>query len=505
MPHPADDIVAALYAPSKADGDEIRRAYDFSEKAHGEEKRKSGEPYIVHPHAIAVTLAKLGMDRETVIAGILHDTIEDTTVTADEIEKEFGKTVRFLVEGVTKTSKLKYRGLERHVESLRRLLVATASDIRVIIIKLADRLHNMHTIEHVEPAEKRERIARETLEVHVPIAERLGMGTLKSELEDLSFAVLDPKGYEGAMKTITEETANKLGKLDDAVNDLRRNIAEAGLRAFRTETRVKSAYSFARKLEEKDGNIDRIYDLLALRIIVPSIEDCYRTMGIVHKLWRPIPGRVKDYIAFPKPNGYRSLHTSVITGNGVTVEVQIRTEEMHRDSQLGVASHFNYKLQAQPQVPRTSIDWLRSLLPRGIRQPAHKGTDVAPTPRWLKDLTEIQAEIPEHEAFRETLARDFFAERMFIFTPKGDVIDLPIGATAVDFAYAVHSDLGDRMTGAKANGKIIALDAPLHNGMIVEVLTKKSGTPNKKWLDFAKTSGARKHIRAALQNKQHTP
>ncbi len=486
-----------MYSPSKADGEQIRAAYDFSSTAHGTEMRKSGEPYIVHPHAIAVTLAKLGMDRDTVIAGILHDTIEDTPVTAEEIEKHFGSTVRFLVEGVTKLSKLKYRGLERHVESLRRLLVATASDIRVIIIKLADRLHNMHTIQFVEPVEKRERIARETMEVHVPIAERLGMGAMKSELEDLAFSVLDAPGYTAATETIKEQTADKLGDLSESIKDLKRTLAESGVRTFRTETRVKSAYSFAKKLTEKDGNVDRIYDLLALRIIVPNIEDCYRTLGSVHKLWRPIPGRVKDYIAFPKPNGYRSLHTSVITGTGIAIEVQIRTEEMHRESQFGVASHFNYHYKTD-QKPRTTIDWLRSLMPKGrtMQQPP---PDAAPTPRWLKDLTEIQADLPEHEAFRETLERDFFAERMFIFTPKGDVIDLPMEATAVDFAYAVHSDLGDTMVGAKANGKITPLDAPLHNGMIVEVLTKKNGKPNKKWLDFAKTSGAKKHIRSALE------
>lgn len=487
-----------MYSPSAEDGKQIRAAYDFSEHAHGTEQRKSGEPYIVHPHAIAVTLAKLGMDRDTVIAGILHDTLEDTPTTGDAIEKHFGSTVRFLVESVTKLSKLKYRGLERHVESLRRLLVATASDIRVIIIKLADRLHNMQTIEHVTPAEKRERIARETLEVHVPIAERLGMGSVKADLEDLAFAVLDTAGYDVAVRTIHEQTADKLKGLQDAVKDLKRTLAESGVRGFRTETRVKSAYSFAKKLKEKDNNIDRVYDLLALRVVVPTIEDCYRTMGVVHKLWRPIPGRVKDYIAFPKPNGYRSLHTSVITGNGITVEVQIRTEEMHRESQFGVASHFNYRFKATDLKPRTTIDWLRSLLPRGRAAPTPPA-DAAPTPRWLKDLTEIQADLPEHEAFRETLERDFFAERMFIFTPKGDVIDLPMGATAVDFAYAVHSDLGDSTVGAKANGKIIPLDAPLHNGMIVEVLTKKNGKPNKKWLDFAKTSGAKKHIRSALE------
>lgn len=501
MPHPADDIVAAMYSPTSEDGEKIRAAYDFSEKAHGEEKRKSGEPYIVHPHAIALTLATLGMDRETIIAGILHDTIEDTSCTGDDIEEKFGTTVRFLVEGLTKISKLKYRGLERHVESLRRLLVATASDIRVIIIKLTDRLHNMETIQYIPQPEKRERIARETLEIHVPIAERLGMGSIKSELEDLAFSVLDPKGFKTAQKTIAEETAHKVERLDDSIKDLKRALAESGFRSFRTETRIKSAFSFHKKLIEKDQNIDRIYDLLALRIIVPSIEDCYRTLGIVHKLWRPVIGRVKDYIANHKPNGYRSLHTTVITDNGVTVEIQIRTEEMHHESQYGVASHLNYKGPIAEKKPRSSIDWLRSLLPMGLRQPAHKNEEVA-VPRWIKDITEIQADHPEHESFRETLTHDFFAERMFIFTPRGDVIDLPVGATAVDFAYAVHSDLGDTMNGAKANGKIIPLDAPLHNGMIVEVLTKKNGKPNKKWLAFTKTSSAKKHIRASMQTKR---
>lgn len=488
MSHPTDAVLDAMRSPTKEDREVIRHAYDVAERVHGAETRKSGEPYIVHPRAIAITLAELGMDRDTIVAGILHDTIEDTPYTAEELEKDFGPTVRFLVESVTKLSKLKYQGLTRHVESLRRLLVATAADVRVIIIKLADRLHNMETLQYVEER-KQKRIAEETLEIYVPIAERLGMGVFKSQLQDLAFKVTDPEGYKNAEHFMEAQREEMETSLSEAIKDIKRELAAAGLRTFTTETRVKSLASFAQKLEKKHGKVEKIYDIFALRIIVPTVEDCYRVMGIVHNTWRPVPGRVKDYIAYPKPNGYRSIHTAVTTPRGLVIEVQIRTDEMHRESQFGIMSHYSYK----HNKPETGyLKWIRRTVP-SLTKPQPIGA-----PKWLRDLTEALAET-EAEHFKEALRQDFFAERIFTFTPKNDAVDLPLGATPVDFAYAIHSDLGDRATGALVNGKLVHLDTPLANGDHVEIKTRKAGVPNRKWLDFVKTANARKHIRSALQ------
>jgi len=498
MAHPTDDIVSAMQSPSAEDREVIRRAYDFAEVAHGSELRKSGEPYIVHPHAIALYLAEIGMDQDTIVAGILHDTTEDTDTSPEEIEKQFGPTVRFLVDSVTKLSKLKYRGLERHVESLRQLLVATASDIRVIIIKMADRLHNMRTIRYVTPREKRERIARETMEIYVPIAERLGMGNIKAELEDLAFAVLEPKRYEELTRLIEERKKDFSHRIDGDIKDLKKALAENGMRTFRTEYRVKGVHSFARKaLKKYDNDIANVYDLFALRVVLKTTEDCYRALGIIHGLWRPIPGKVKDYIAFPKPNGYRSIHTTVITRRGVTIELQIRTGVMHRDAQYGVASHFNYK-QERKRGGGSTIEWIQNLLPSLKKTASEDGTSA---PQWLKDLSKAEQEHPEYSTFKDILNKDFFAERIFAFTPRGDVIDLPQDATPIDFAYCIHSDLGDTMTGAKVNGKLVAYETKLRNGDVVEIITKEGAKPNKKWLDVAKTVGAKTHIRSALRKR----
>jgi guanosine-3',5'-bis(diphosphate) 3'-pyrophosphohydrolase len=490
MAHPTDSIIAVMRSASAEDRAEIRRAYDVAERVHGAELRKSGEPYIIHPHSIAKILAELGMDRDTIVAGILHDTIEDTPYTAEELEKDFGPTVRFLVESVTKLSKLKYQGLTRHVESLRRLLVATAADVRVIIIKLADRLHNMETLSHVE-VRKQLRIAEETLEIYVPIAERLGMGYFKSQLQDLAFKIVDPKGFENAERFMFEKREEMEEDLVEAVKDIKKELAANGIRVFSTETRVKGLASFAQKLQKKHGKIEKIYDLFALRIIVPTVEDCYRVLGVVHNTWRPVAGRVKDYIAYPKPNGYRSVHTAVTTPRGLVIEVQIRTEEMNRESQFGIVSHFAYK---QHKPVRGYLSWIRRSVP-SLSKP-----QPLTAPKWLRDLSEALADT-EEEHFKEALKQDFFAERIFAFTPKNDAIDLPLGATPVDFAYEVHSDLGDTAVGALVNGKLVALNSPLKNGDHVEIRVKKNGSPNRKWLEFVKTAGARKHIRSALLKK----
>jgi GTP pyrophosphokinase len=502
MPHPADDIIAAMQSATPEDRMMIQKAYDVAREAHGEEKRKSGEPYITHPHAIALRLAGLGMDRETIVAGILHDTVEDTTLTFEDIEKNFGATVKFLVESVTKLSNIKYRGLDRNIESLRRLLVATASDIRVIVIKLADRLHNMETIEFVAP-EKQMRIAKETMEVYVPIAGRLGMGAIRKRLEDLAFKVLEPEKYMETLSMLKEKRAEQEKTLIEILKDVKRDLAEGGIRNFKSETRIKGVRSFALKLENKDGHIDKVYDLFAIRIIVPTVEDCYKALGIIHAHHTAVPGRIRDYIATPKPNGYRSLHTVIMTGRGLAVEIQIRTEEMHAESQFGIVSHFGYKTGESASKKMTYMQWLIPRLMRtkkvetGVVTPVQAGAQI---PQWLTDLAKAVGDNPS-KSLDEALKQDFFAERMFAFTPKGDVIDLPVGATPVDFAYSIHSDIGDAMVGAKVNGKMISIESPLHNGDKVEIITKKAGTPNKKWLEFAKTAGAKKHIRTALLKK----
>lgn len=499
MVHPADGIIEVMHFPSAEDKETVRRAYDFAEQAHGDEKRKSGEAYIVHPRAIATYLAELGMDRDTIIAGILHDTTEDTDITIETIRKEFGPDVAFLVDSLTKLSKLRYRGLERHVESLRHLLVATASDVRVIIIKMADRLHNMQTIEYVTPEEKRIRIARDTMEVYVPIAERLGMGNIKADLEDLSFAVLEPNRYRQVTETIVEKKKEVGGRLEDDIKDIKRRLAENNLREFRTEYRLKGAHSFAQKAARKYGDdLSQVYDLFALRVVVPAVEECYRALGIIHGFWRPVPGKVKDYIAFEKPNGYRSIHTTVITHRGITVEIQIRTDEMHQAAQFGITSHFMYK-RRKGDTLQTTFDWFQSLMPNVQR----KNILHADSPRWLKELSQVEQEHPQYETFKDILKKDFFAERMFVFTPHGDVIDLPNGATPVDFAYSVHSHIGNTMAGAKVNGKMVSLNTALQNGDVVEIVTKKGSRPNKKWLSIAKTASAKAHIRSTLRKLEN--
>lgn len=496
MTHPADDIIKAMPNATTEDCDVIRKAYDFAEKAHGTELRKSGEPYIVHPHAIAIALAKLGMDRDTIVAGILHDTTEDTDTELKEVEEAFGQTVAFIVDSLTKLSKLKYRGLERHVESLRRLLVATASDIRVIIIKLADRLHNMQTIQHLPP-EKQHRIALETKEVYVPIAERLGIGLLKAQLDDLAFKTLEPERYQELAAYLKEKADESQNALEETKKEIEGVLAKENI-TVTLESRIKNIHSYAKKLEKKGGDPDRIYDVFAIRVIVPTVEDCYHALGIIHATWRPVLGRVKDYIAAPKPNGYQTLHTTILSHQGINIEIQIRTEQMHREAKFGVASQFNYKNTVGKKNMTTTAQWIYKLLPSLMKTKPFE--DEAGAPKWLKELTELEQRHPEYETFEEILKQDFFAERMFAFTPNGDVIDLPVGATPIDFAYAIHSDIGDAMNGAKVNKKMVSLDTSLRNGDVVEIITKKEGKPNKKWLEFAKTASARSHIRAAVKD-----
>lgn len=500
---PLEDILTAMKSSSSADVALVSKAYEFAEKAHEGQKRYSGEPYFTHIAEVGYTIADIGMDAQTIAAGLLHDTVEDANVSEETIEQEFGKDVRVLVHGVTKLGALKYRGMERHTESLRKLFAATAEDIRVLIVKLMDRLHNAKTLEHV-PAHKRERIALETLEIYAPIADRLGMSVIKTELEDAAFPFAFPDEYEKTLDLLKERKNENETRLEKLEKDAKRELATAGILSFRTEARIKGIFSLYKKLERKDWDITKIYDILALRIIVPTVADCYSALGMVHKHWRPVPGKIKDYIAFPKPNGYQSIHTTVYTGDGGAMEIQIRTEAQHREAQFGIASHLTYK-EVQGYVEGTrggGLEWIRQFIPLMRRTPA-----VAPepqertAPQWVKELAHAHGD-HKSEEYLESLKSDFFSHRVFVFTPKADVIDLPLGATPIDFAYAIHSEVANKMSGAKVNGKMVALDTALKNGDIVEIVTKPAGKPTRKWHDMAKTTLARKMIRQALAHPE---
>ncbi|HEY0948140.1 MAG TPA: RelA/SpoT family protein [Candidatus Paceibacterota bacterium] len=497
------EILAQTSGLSPEDEALVEKAYAFAENAHKDHKRYSGEPYFTHPAAVAKQLAEFGMDAPTIAAALLHDSIEDVGVTPEEIDREFGPEVLFLVEGVTKLGKHKYQGGERHAESLRRLLVATASDVRVLIVKLADRHHNMTTLVHV-PEEKRRRIALETLEIYAPIADRLGMGALKKELEDLAFPAIDPDAHQHAIevrKLKNKETEQGLAR---AQKNLQHALVKKGLTDFSTSVRMKGLWSLHQKLKRKGDDITRIYDIAALRVIVPTVDDCYTALGVIHALWKPLPGEFKDYISFPKPNGYQSLHTTVMTGEAGIVEMQVRTRDMHQRAQFGIASHMSYKSleksAGKRAFQRLSFPWIRDLVPAllNMKKIAPQNHDAPDVPRWLTDLKEAHAEATETDEFVEGLKSDFFSHRIFVFTPNGDVIDLPTESTPIDFAYAIHSDLGDHMQGAKVNGKLVSFDTKLRNGDVIEVLKSKSAHPTAKWLDYARTSMARRHIRNAL-------
>lgn len=512
---PPDDIIKALKASgSEADTALIEHAYAFAKEAHKGHTRYSGEPYLNHLVAVATMLAEIGMGSRTVAAGLLHDTVEDTGVSLDTIKAEFGDEIAFLVEGVTKLGSVRYYGSDRHNESLRKLFVATSQDIRVLIIKLIDRLHNMKTFVHV-PQEKQLRIARETLEIYVPVAHRLGMGRIRKELEDLAFPYVYPDEYKRVIEVSRQMAKDAENEIEKTRKTLQKRLAESGLRNFRTSFRVKGTFSLYQKLKRREWDMDQVFDYLALRVVVESVEQCYQVLGIVHDLWRPMPKRMKDYIAFPKPNGYRSLHTTVITPNKMIIEVQIRTEAMHREAEFGIASHFTYKAAelGQKENPENTKSWFSTLIPSLFRPfswrakkqttspkaPALEGKNhKAKIPQWIQEIAEAHKGDDGSREFFDRLKDDFFSYRIFVFTPKGDVIDLPVGATPIDFAYAIHSDIGDFTSGAKVNNKLVGLDTELRNGDIVEILTGKNNKPTRKWLDFAKTSLARRRIRSAL-------
>lgn len=472
------DILRVMPSKKSEDVDLVSRAYAFGEQSHHGQKRYSGEPYFIHVAAVGFTLAEMGMDATTISAGLLHDTVEDANVSTQDIETLFNPEVSFLVDGVTKLGKLKYRGIERHVESLRKLFVSTAKDLRVIIIKLADRLHNVSTLKYV-PKEKQQRIALETLQIYAPIANRLSIGTIKGQLEDYCFPFAYPEAYEQVQKILKEKNPDNEKRLEKFYRGVQVALVKGGIENVTGEFRVKRTYSLYKKLLRNDMDINKIHDVSAIRIIVPTVTDCYHALGIIHGAWRPLPGRVKDYIAFPKPNGYQSLHTTVFTGDGAIVEVQLRTADMNRDAAFGVAAHFAYKENATAE--------------KGKKLPKHLD--------WVNQVSSLQQHAGETTEYMEHLQMDFFKDRVFIFTPLGDVIDLPIDSSPLDFAYAIHSDIGDHVSGALVNGKFVALDTELKNGDIVEISTKKNSKPTAKWLEYARTSFAKRHIRSYLQHE----
>jgi len=453
----------------------LRKAYELSRKAHDGQQRVSGEPYIVHPVEVACILAELELDCTSIIAALLHDTVEDTDYTLSQMEADFGKEVADLVDGVTKLSKIPYKTKEeQQVENLRKMFLAMANDIRVIMIKLADRLHNMRTLKYL-PREKQLSISKETLEVYAPIAHRLGMSRIKWELEDISLRYIDPEGYYDLVEKIAQKRKEREAFINQIVETLKSKTQELGINAH-VEGRPKHFYSIYRKMRENNSTIDQIYDLFAVRLIVDTVKDCYAVLGMVHELYKPIPGRFKDYIAMPKPNMYQSLHTTVIGNEGHPFEVQIRTWEMHKVAEVGIAAHWKYKEGNKSRV--NADDKLNEKL------------------AWVRQLLEWQKEMPDATEFMENLKIDMFNDEVFVFTPKGDVINLPKDSTPIDFAYSIHSAIGNKMIGAKVNGRLMPLEYKLKNGDIVEIITSPNAAgPSRDWLKIVKSSQAKSKIK----------
>ena len=489
-----ETILKGLSNPLPEDVTLIKKAFAFAEKSHAGHTRHSGEPYLNHLVETAKILAELGAGGITISAGLLHDTVEDTGIKKEDITKEFGEEVSFLVEGVTKLGHLKYKGVDRHNESLRKLFVAMSEDIRVLLIKLADRLHNMRTLSHV-PKEKQLRIARETLEIYAPIAYRLGIRKINRELEDLAFPYVYPKEYKEIREVFKESHAERSEGLEKFARSVKKALAKEGLTKAKTDYRVKGLYSLYKKYLRHEKDLEKIYDVSAMRILVDTVGECYQVLGVIHSKWRPLPNRIKDYIAFPKPNGYQAIHTTVFVGDGNIVEVQIKTHEMYQNSEYGIAAHLSYKESGEKNE---ALAWVFALLSKSKTSERASSIREKEIPKWISELAAYEEPRHQENNFRERLVGDFFSERIFAFSPNGDVVDLPIDSTPIDFAYSIHSDLGNHMTGAKVNGKLVSLESKLENGDIIEIMTRENAKPNRKWLDIAKTSATRRHIRHEL-------
>lgn len=467
-----------IFEDKNLDQELIRRAYDFGEKAHKGQLRKSGEPYFNHCLETAKFLYDWGLDSVTIAAGLLHDTLEDTNITPAELKNEFGEKTFLLVEGISKIGQLKLKNSaspkNKFVENLRKMFLVMSKDVRVVFIKLADRLHNMLTIEYL-PEDKQKRIARETLEIFAPLAERLGMGRLKGDLEDLCFAVLYPEEYQETKGLMKGQLQNVEKTLQEIEKTLRKKMEQEKIEVIDMHHRVKRFYSLYCKLRLKDSKIEKIYDLVALRVIVKKKEDCYAALGAVHSFWKPLIGRIKDYIAQPKPNGYQSLHTTVFGPEGYIVEIQIRTRKMHEEAEYGLVAHWHYK--SLPKIDTLANEQIK----------------------WVKRLATWQKQVLDDKEFLRDLKTDVFNKRIFVFTPKGDCIDLPLGATPIDFAYQIHTELGDSCNGAEVDGKWVSLNYELQNGQVVKIISsKQQKNPRRDWLEFVKTSKAKSRIKQGL-------
>ena len=463
----------------------VRKAYDVAAKAHANQRRKSGEPYIIHPLGVTTILAELQMDETTLAAAFLHDVVEDTDITLQQLTEMFGTKVADLVDGVTKLGKIEYISKEdQQIENYRKMFLAMAKDIRVIMIKLADRLHNMRTMKYM-PVHKQHSISRETMEVYAPLAHRLGIYTIKWELEDLAFRYMEPEIYYDLVEQVKVKRREREAMIHEAMAEIKHHLDEQHIEC-EIQGRPKNFYSIYKKMQRDHKELSEIYDLLAIRVLVNSVADCYGTLGVVHSLWRPIPGRVKDYIAVPKSNMYQSLHTTVVYHNGQPLEIQIRTFEMHRISEYGIAAHWRYKESGG-----------KSNMPSGGDK------DFEAKLSWLRQLLEWHKDMSDSRDFVNTVKMDVFSDEVFVFTPRGDVIDLPVGSVPIDFAYRIHTDVGNRCVGAKVNGRIVPLDYKLSNGDIVEVITSKQATgPSRDWMNIVGSSDTRNKIRSWFKKER---
>jgi GTP pyrophosphokinase len=467
------------YSP-EADLELLRRAYVFSALEHKGQVRHSGEPYLVHPLEVADSLVDMKLDVVAVAAGLLHDVVEDTLTTPERIAELFGAEIAHVVEGVTKIGAIPFSSSEeRQAENYRKMLLAMVDDIRVILVKLADRLHNMRTLHHL-PEERRIKIAQETIDIYAPIANRLGMSKVKNELEELSFKHLEPKAYESLKAKVEAKRKHAEGVIDGLTRTLRARLEDAQIPVMTLDGRIKRLYSIHLKLKRQKIDLERVYDFVAVRVITQSVRDCYAALGIIHQTWSPVPGRFKDFIAMPRPNGYQSLHTSVISEHGFPLEVQIRTDEMHRRAEEGIAAHWKYK-EGRVGDSRDERYF-----------------------QWMRQLIEVEHEVRDPREFLQNLKIDLYPEEVYIFTPKGEVRSLPRGATAVDFAYTVHTDVGHQCVGARINGRMVPLRSPLQNGDIVEIVTQTGHKPSRDWLSFVVTSRARSKIKHVLQAEERT-